>query len=171
VGGQVVEDHVDPLGELRIAGQQAQVCVEAGSIGVVVARAQMTVAAGYAVLVAADEHGQLAMSFEADDAMKNLDAGILHAARPTNVRGFIKTGHQLNDQGGLLIGGGLSERLEHRRVVAGAIEGLFHADHGRVRGALLNEIHYKVIGVVRGGGAGCRGGAIRRRCCRRCGLG
>ena len=149
MGGQVVEDHVDPLGELRIAGQQAQVCVEAGSIGVVVARAQMAVAACYAVLVAAHEHGQLAMSFETDDAVEDLHSGILHAARPTNVRGFVKTRHQLDDQRGLLVGGGLGERLEHRRVVAGAIEGLLHADHGRVRGALLNEIHHRVIGVVR----------------------
>src|SRR5579863_9747607 len=45
--GQVVEDHVHALGNLRIAGEKAQVGVEARSDGVVVSGAKMAVAAGY----------------------------------------------------------------------------------------------------------------------------
>ena len=127
VRGQVVEDHVHPLGNLRIAGQQAQVGVEAGGDGVVVAGAQVAVAAGDAVFVAAHQHGQLAVGLEADDAVKDLHTGVFHAARPADIRGLVEAGHQLDDQRGLLGGGGLNQRLEDGRVVAGAIERLLHA--------------------------------------------
>jgi hypothetical protein len=113
VGGEVVEDHVHALGDLRIAGEQAQVGVEAGGDGVVVAGAQVAVAAGDAVLVAADQHGQLAMGLEADDAVEDLHAGVFHAARPADVRGLVEAGHQLDDQRGFLGGGGLDQRLRN----------------------------------------------------------
>ncbi len=148
VGGEVVEDHVHPLGDLRIAGEQAEVGVEAGGDGVVVAGAEVAVAAGDAVFVAADQHGQLAVGLEADDAVEDLHAGVFHAARPADVGGLVEAGHQLDDQRGFLGGGGLGERLEHGRVVAGAIEGLLHGDHGGVFGALLDEVDHRVVGVV-----------------------
>jgi len=43
--GEVVEDHVHALGDLRIAGEQAKVGIEARGDGVVVAGAEMAVAA------------------------------------------------------------------------------------------------------------------------------
>ena len=130
VGGEVIEDHVHPLGDLRIAGKQAQVGIEAGGDGVVVAGAQVAIAAGHAVFVAADQHGQLAVGLEADDAVEDLHAGIFHAARPADVRGLVEAGHQLDNQRGLLGGGGLDQRLEDGRIVAGAVEGLLHGDDG-----------------------------------------
>ena len=148
VGGEVVEDHVHALGDLRVAGEQAQVGVEAGGDGVVVAGAEVAVAAGDAVFVAADQHGQLAVGLEADDAVKDLHAGVFHAARPADVRGFVEAGHQLDDQRGFLGGGGFDQRLEDGRVVAGAVEGLLHADDGGVFGALLDEVDDRVVGVV-----------------------
>ena len=105
MSGEVVEDHVHALGDLRIAGEQAQVGVEARGDGVVVAGAEVAVAAGDAVLVAADEQGEFAMGLEADDAMKDLDAGVFHGARPANVGGLVEAGHQLDDEGGFFGGG------------------------------------------------------------------
>ena len=131
-----------------IAGEQAEVGVEAGGDGVVVAGAEVAVAAGDAVFVAADEHGQLAVGLEADDAVEDLHAGVFHAARPADVGGLVEAGHQLDDQRGFLGGGGLGERLEHGRVLAGAVEGLLHGDDGGVFGALLDEVDDRVVGVV-----------------------
>ncbi len=148
VGGEVVEDHVDALGDLRIAGEQAEVGVEAGGVVVVVAGAEVAVAAGLAVLVAADEHGQLAMGFESDHAVEDLDAGIFHVARPADVGGLVEAGHEFDDEGGFLGGRGLSERQANGRVVAGAVEGLLHGQDGGVFGALLDEVDDRVVGVV-----------------------
>ena len=114
VRGEVVEDHVHALGDLRIAGEQAQVGVEARGDGVVVAGAEVAVAAGDAVFVAADEQGELAVGLEADDAVEDLDAGVFHAARPADVGGLVEARHELDDEGGFLGGGGLNERLRRR---------------------------------------------------------
>ena len=127
VRGEVVEDHVHALGDLRIAGEQAQVGVEARGDGVVIAGAEVAVAAGDAVFVAAHQHGQLAVGLEADDAVEDLHAGVFHAARPADVGGFVEAGHELDDQRGFLGGRGFDERLEHGRVLAGAVERLLHA--------------------------------------------
>ena len=137
VRGEVVEDHVHALGDLRIAGEQAQVGVEARRDGVVVAGAEMAVAARDAVFVAADQHGQLAVGLEADDAVKDLHAGVFHAARPADVGSLVEARHQFDDERGFLGGGGFDERLEHGRILAGAVERLLHADDGGVFGALL----------------------------------
>ncbi len=137
VRGEVVEDHVHALGDLRIAGEQAQVGIEARGDGVVVAGAEVAVAAGHAVFVAAHQHGQLAVGLEAHHAVEDLHAGVFHAARPADVRGLVEARHQLDHQRGFLGGRGLDQRLEHGRVVAGAVERLLHGDDGRVLRALL----------------------------------
>ena len=148
VGGEVVEDHVHALGDLRVAGEQAEVGVEARGDGVVVAGAEVAVAAGDAVFVAADEQGQLAMGLESDDAVEDLHAGVFHAARPADVGGFVEAGHELDDEGGFLGGGGLNERGEDGRILAGAVERLLHADDGGIFGALLDEVDDGIVGVV-----------------------
>ena len=122
--------------------------VKAGGDRVVVAGAQVAVAAGHAVLVAAHQHGQLAVGLEADHAVKNLHAGVFHAARPADIRGLVEAGHQLHHQRGFLGGGGLNQRGKHGRVVAGAVERLLHAQHGGVFRALLDEIDHRIVGVV-----------------------
>ena len=108
----------------------------------------MAVAASDAVFVAADEHGELAVGLEADDAVEDLDTGVFHAARPADVGGLVEAGHELDDQRGFLGGAGLGERREDGRVVAGAVEGLLHGDDGRIFSALLNEVDDGVVGVV-----------------------
>jgi len=148
VGGEVVEDHVDALGDLRVAGEQAEVCVEACGDGVVVAGAEVAIAAGDTVVVAADEQGELAVGFESDDAVKDLDTGVFHAARPADVGGLVEAGHELDDEGGFLGGRSLSECGEDGRVVAGAVEGLLHGDDGGVLCAVLDEVDDRIVGVV-----------------------
>ena len=148
VRGEVVEDHVHALGDLRIAGEYAEVGVEARGDGVVVAGAEVAVAAGYAIFVAAHKQGELAVGLETDDAVKHLYAGVFHAARPADVGRFVEAGHELDNQRGFFSGRGFNECGEYGRVLAGAIEGLLHADDGGVFGAGLNEVDYRVVGIV-----------------------
>ena len=136
------------LGDLRIAGEQAEVGVEAGRDGVVIAGAEVAVAARDSIFVPAHEQSELAVRLEAYDAVEDLHAGIFHAARPTDVGGFVEAGHELDDEGGFLGGGGFDERGEDGRILAGAIERLLHADDGGIFGALLDEVDDRVVGVV-----------------------
>ena len=131
-----------------IAGEKTQVGVETSGDGVVVAGAEVAVAAGDAVFVATNEESKFAMSLESHDAVEDLHAGVFHAARPANVGGFVEAGHELDDEGGFLGGGSFNERREDGRVLAGAIERLLHADDGGVFRALLDEVDYRIVGVV-----------------------
>ena len=111
--GEVVEDHVHALGDLRIAGQQTQVGIKPRRAGVVIAGAQVAVAARHAVFVVADQHGQLAMGLQPHHAVENLHAGVFHGAGPANVRSLIEASHQLHHHRYLLGLRGFGERMEH----------------------------------------------------------
>ena len=123
VRGEVAEDVMRAPGDLRVGGEQADVGVEAGGRGIVVAGAEVGVAAGDAVFVMADEESELAVGFEPEDAVKDLDAGVFEVARPADVGSFVEAGHEFDDYGDLLIPvlRGVDERLEDGRVAAGAI--------------------------------------------------
>ena len=147
VRGEVVEDDVRALGDLRVGGEQAEVGVEAGGDGVVVAGAEVAVAAGDAVFVVADEQGELAVGLEAEDAVEDLDAGVFEVARPADVGGFVEAGHEFNDDSHVLVLRGIDERLEDGRVVAGAIQSLLDGEDARIGGARLDKSDDAVVGV------------------------
>ncbi len=96
VGGEVVENAVHRCRDLRIGGQQAEIGVETRRIRVVVAGAQMRIAAGDAIGIAAHQQGQLAVGLQADDAVEDLDSGIFQIARPADIGGLVEAGHQLH---------------------------------------------------------------------------
>ncbi len=132
-----------------IAGQQAQVGVEPRCHRVVVARAQVAIAARHAVLVAPHQHGQLAVRLQSHHAVEDLHAGVFHAARPADVRSLVEARHQLDHQRRLLGRRGIDQGLEDRRILAGAIERLLHAHHRVVFRSLLDEVHHRIVGIVR----------------------
>ena len=128
MGGEVIEDAVNGGGDFRIGGEQTEVSIETSGIGVVVAGAEVGIAANGAIGVAADEQGQLAVRLEADDAVKDLDACVFKVARPADVGGFVEAGDEFDDGSDLLGLGGFGESLKDGRVGAGAVEGLLHRD-------------------------------------------
>ena len=132
VGGEIAEDALHGFGDLRARGEQADVGVEARGDGVVVAGAEMGVAADDAVGVAADQQRELAVGLEAEDAVEDLHAGVFELAGPADVGGLVEAGHQLDDDGDFLGLRGVGEGAEHGRVFAGAVEGLLHGDDGGV---------------------------------------
>jgi hypothetical protein len=145
VRGEVIEDHVHPVGDLGIACDQTEVGVETRSDGVVVPGAEVAITAGDSVLIATHEQSEFAVGLESDYAVKNLDAGVFHVACPADVGGLVEAGHEFDNQSGFLGGSGFDERAEDGRVLAGAVEGLLHADDGGIFGALLNKVDDRVV--------------------------
>ena len=88
------------------------------------------------------------MRLQAYHAVENLHAGIFHAPSPANIRGLVEAGHQLHDHSRFLRSRRLRQRLEHRRIRAGAIKRLLHRHHSRVDRSLLDEAHHRVVGII-----------------------
>jgi hypothetical protein len=82
---ELVEQAREVLADLVVGGEQTQVFVDAARLGVVVARADVAVVRQPALLLADDE-GELAVRLEADEAVDDVDAGLLELARPRDVR-------------------------------------------------------------------------------------
>ena len=133
----------------RVGRQQAEVLVEPRGLRVVVAGAEVDVAADALGLVSHD-HRQLAVGLEPDEAVDDVAAGLLELARPADVGLLVEAGLDLDDHQHLLAGlGGVDERLDDRAVAGGAVERLLDRQHVRVGGGLLEEaLHRRGEGVV-----------------------
>src|ERR1700733_2840701 len=145
---EVIEDTMHAGRDLRVGRQQAEIRVETRGIGIVVAGAEVHIPAGDTVRIVANQHGQLAVRLEPDDAMEDLHPGIFKIARPADVRGFVETSHQLHHDGYFLGLRSLGKGVEHGRVGTGAIKRLFHGDYARILRTQLHEIDHGIGGVV-----------------------
>ncbi|MDQ0775695.1 hypothetical protein QF026_004161 [Streptomyces aurantiacus] len=124
---------------LRVGGQEPQVLVEPGGLRVVVAGADVAVAAEGLALLAYDE-GQLAVGLEADEAVDDVAARLLQLLGPLDVGLFVEAGLDLDQDQYLLAGfGGLDERVDDRGVAGGPVQGLLDGEDVRVLGRLLQE--------------------------------
>ena len=99
--------------------RSAEVLVDAGGLRVVVAGADVAVADQALGLLAHDE-AQLGVGLQADDAVDDVDAGLLELAGPADVVDLVEAGLDLDDGEDLLAGlGGVDEgvddRASHRR--------------------------------------------------------
>ena len=84
------------LGQLRFAGEQTEVGINAGSTRVIIARAEMDIVPE-AIGVAPDDEERFAMCLQADHTVDDVGAGFFQAPRPLNVRRFIKSRAKLNN--------------------------------------------------------------------------
>ena len=103
--GELLEEVVDVLADGFVAGEVAEVGVGAGGADVVVAGAQVDVAAEVFAF-AADDHEQLGVGFVADDAVGDVGAGFLEAGGELNVFGFVEAGADFDDGGDFFAGAG-----------------------------------------------------------------
>ena len=83
------------------AREQAEVLVDRARLRVVVARADVAVAADRAALVADDEQ-DLGVRLQADEAVDDVDAGLLQRLRPLDVRLLVEARLQLDERDDLL---------------------------------------------------------------------
>ena len=121
--GQDVEQvgHVGP--ELRAAGQQPEVRVEAGGLRVVVAGPDVDVAAEPGALAPHDQR-DLAVGLEPNEAVDDMGAGLLELAGPDDVRLLVEAGLDLDEHHDLLAAlGGPDQVPDDRRVAGRPVEG------------------------------------------------
>ena len=138
--GELQENLVDVLADRFIGGHQAVVGVQARGLGVVVAGAEVAVAA-QTPLLAAHDHDQLGMGLEAEHAVHDVRAGLLQLGRELDVRLLVEARTQLDDHGDVLAGlRRFDQRADDRRIAAGAVQSLLDREHLRIARGLLDEI-------------------------------
>ena len=112
VAGEHVEQVGDILAHCGVAGDEAEVLVQAGRLGVVVAGAEVAVAAQLVALLA-HHHGQLAVRLEAHETVDDVDPGLLQLAGPLDIGLLVEARLDLDEREHLLaFAGGLDECLD-----------------------------------------------------------
>ena len=150
--GQVVEEVGDVGSDLLVGREEAEVLVAAGGDGVVVAGAEMDIAAQAARLAPHHER-RLPVDLESWEAVDDVDAGLLECSRPLDVAAFVAARLDLDEADRLLAAlRGVDQRGHERRVVAGAVHRRLDRDHLRIdRRAVdvrLEAGRERVVGVV-----------------------
>ncbi len=149
-------EHVEQIGDvgahLGVGGEHAEVLVQPGGLGVVVAGADVAVAPDLVALLAYDQSG-LAVGLETDQAVDDVAAGPLQGARPGDVGHLVEARLHLDQHHHLLAGGGrVDQRVDDRRVARGAVQRLLDGQHVGVGRGLLDEALHaggeRVVGVV-----------------------
>src|SRR5262245_42587927 len=176
ISGQVVEQLRDVFAEIFVGGEESQVGVNAGGDRVVIAGAEVHVAAQLVLLLAHDE-SDLGVSLQTDKAVDDVDAGFLQLLGPLDVRLFVEAGFEFDQHRDLFaVLGGLDQRFDYRRVLAYAVERLFDRQHVRVARGLAQEFDHRrerLVGVMEQNVLMAYGvedvisGTQRRRRCRR----
>ncbi|MCY1341494.1 hypothetical protein D9M69_274450 [compost metagenome] len=137
------------LAQRRVGGQQAVVGVQAGVAGVVVAGAEVRVAAQLAILATEDEH-HLGVGLEADHAVDHHRAGLLQAAGELQVGFLVEARAQLDHRGDLLaVARRFHQRVDDFRVGPGAVQRLLDRQHVGVLGRLAQQVDHRGEGLER----------------------
>ena len=135
------------LADLGIAGEQAVVGVAARGARVVVAGAEVAVAA-QAVGFAAHDHRHLGVGLESHDAVHDVRAGFLQPVGQLDVGFLVESRAQLDDDRDVLAGlRGRHQRIDDRRLIAGAIQRLLDREHARIRRCAAQEIQHRAEAV------------------------
>ena len=132
IGGQEIEHIVYRAGDLRIGGQQAQIGVDSRRIGVVIARSEVSVAAGHAVIVSTHQQRQFAMSLQADQAVEHLHPGIFQIARPADVGSLVEARLQFHHRRHFLRLRCSDQGGNDQGMLVGAVERLLDGKHSRI---------------------------------------
>ena len=153
VAGQVVEQVGDIDTDGGVGGEEPEVLVDPRGLRVVVAGPDVHVATQPAVVLGADDEGQLAMGLQPDQPVDDVAAGLLELAGPADVGLLVEPGLDLHDDQHLLAGPGrVDESVHHGRLAAGAVERELQREHRRVGRRLLDErLHAgreRVVGVL-----------------------
>ena len=121
--GQDVEEVRHVGAQLRPAREQSEVRVEAGGLRVVVAGADVDVAAEARGALAADDEGHLRMRLQPDEPVHDVGAGLLELAGPDDVRLLVEAGLDLDEDDDLLAAlGGADQVADDRRVARRPVE-------------------------------------------------
>ena len=149
VAGEEVEEGRGVVGHRLVGGEEAEVGVDEGRGRVVVAGAEVDVAADLLAFLAND-HRQLAVGLEVHEAEHDVNAGAFHLPGPDDVVGLVEAGFELDERGDVFaIVGGFGEGFDDGAIAAGAIESLLDGQHVRIAGGLRDEFDDRREGIVR----------------------
>ena len=166
--GEVVEEVGDVGGDVLVGREDADVLVEARRDRVVVAGADVDVAA-QPVALAADDERRLRVDLQVGEAVDDVDAGLLERAALLDVAALVEARLQLDEAHALLARlGGADERRDDGRLLARPVHGRLQRAHGGVGGGGADEALDASSRTTRtdGGRRRRRGGSPRtaRRC-------
>src|SRR5262245_33417713 len=114
ISGQVVEQLRDVFAEIFVGSEESEVGINARGDGVVVAGAEVHVAAQLVLLLAHDE-SDLGVSLQSDQSVYDVDAGFLKSLRPLDVRLFVEAGLEFDQHRDLFaVLSGLDQRFDYR---------------------------------------------------------
>ncbi len=140
IPGEVIEEIGRVRAELCIACEKTQIGIEARGGGVVIAGAQMKIAAD-AVLFPAHDERDLAVHLEADQPIDDMDALALQRTGPFDVALFVETRFQFHQHGNLLaVFDGFEKRLDNRRIAPHSIQRHLDREHIGIVGGFLQQI-------------------------------
>ena len=138
-GGQVVEQLGQVGADRVVAGEQAEVAVDPRRPGVVVAGADVGVAA-QAGEVPAHHQDHLRVRLQADHAVHDVDAGLLQPARPLDVGGLVEAGLDLDHHRHLLaVARRLDQVVDDPGARRGPVQGHLDREHLGVAAGLAHE--------------------------------
>ena len=145
----MVEELRDVCGDVVVGGEEADVLVLARSRRVVVARADVRVAAEDAALAPNDE-GRLGMDLHVREAVGDMDSCLLERVRPLDVPALVEPRFELDEADRLLaLLGAANERADQCAVVRRAVDGRLHHDDVRILCGRLGEgLEARTIRVV-----------------------
>src|SRR5438270_5610222 len=89
------------------------------------------------------------MSLQSDNAVKDLNAGVFHIARPADVGGLVETGFELHHHGDFLPCSCLDERASDGRLGIGAVDGLLDREHAVIVSGALEKLDHWIKRIVR----------------------
>src|SRR5579883_2140875 len=152
IASERVEEMLGIFANLRTAGEQRIIFVDASGAGVVVAGANMHVAAQSAGLTT-DHQRNFGVRLHLDLphlAVDDVYAGTFQGARPLDVVLFIEARLQFHQHGHLLAAFiGVEQRVYNRRVLPHTIERLFDGDDLGITRGSLDELSDRAEGIVR----------------------
>ena len=142
--GELQEDGVHVVADRLVRRHEAEVGVELRRAVVVVAGAQVHVAAQLAALPPYD-HQHLGVALVAHDAVDHAGACVPEPHGSFDVGAFVEPSQQLHDDGHLLaVAGRLDQLLDDRRVAARSVQRLLDGEHVRVPGGRVQQLDHRV---------------------------
>ena len=132
-GGEVVEDFRQPLANPFVAGKQAEIGIKPGRARMIVAGADMGIAA-QPVIVLSHHQDHLAVGLQAHNAVGYMDAVLLQPARPADIGGLVETRLEFDHHGDLL-------------AVARRVDQIVY-DPGPGRGAVQGHLDCQNLGIL-----------------------
>jgi len=149
--GQLLEDPMNVLANLRIGRQQAEVGVQGSRAGVIVSGAQVHVASD-ALGFTADDHQHLGVGLVPYDAIDHLNTRFLQPCRQSDIGLFIEPSAYL-DHGGDVFAGArrINQQMHDLRVNTGPVQSLLDRQHVGVDAGLAQQLKHgcePLVGVM-----------------------